>query len=182
MTYSDEAFQLAIDNNLTIIGTSDIHGLIDWQYNVSEGGHRPVTLVFAKEKSEEAIKEGLLNRRTAIWFNNTLFGDSLYLVPLIQQSLSLKTEVFQSHKGNSLVVSVYIENQSDADYILKNQSDFNLHSHADIVTIGAHDTVLIQVKTLEILPSFDLHFKVLNAFIAPNKHPEITFTIKGEKN
>jgi len=32
---------------LTIIGTSDIHGLIDWQYNVPQGGHRPITLVFA---------------------------------------------------------------------------------------------------------------------------------------
>ena len=30
-TYSDEAFQVALDYNLTILGTSDIHDLIDWQ-------------------------------------------------------------------------------------------------------------------------------------------------------
>lgn len=180
VTFSDEAFQIAIDNNLAIIGSSDIHGLVDWQFNISEGGHRPVTLVFAKEKSEESIKEALFNRRTAVWFNNTLIGDSLYLIPLIQQSLSLiKTEVIQSYKGDSFVLSVYIKNQSGVDYILENQSGFTLHSHADIVTIGAHDTVLIQVKTLELLPAFDLHFKVLNAIIAPNKHPEIVLKIKG---
>src|SRR5262245_22594890 len=57
LTYSDEALQIALDYNLTIIGTSDIHGLIDWQYSVPEGGHRPVTLVFAKEKSIAGIKE-----------------------------------------------------------------------------------------------------------------------------
>ncbi len=28
-SYSDEAFQLAIDHNLTILGCSDVHGLID---------------------------------------------------------------------------------------------------------------------------------------------------------
>ena len=60
-TYSDEALQIALDNNLTMVGNSDIHGLIDWQYNVPEGGHRPVTLVFAKERSEDAIKEALEN-------------------------------------------------------------------------------------------------------------------------
>ncbi|GIS74676.1 MAG: hypothetical protein CM1200mP12_03950 [Gammaproteobacteria bacterium] len=28
--YSEEAFQIAIDNNLAVIGTSDVHNLIDW--------------------------------------------------------------------------------------------------------------------------------------------------------
>ena len=58
-TYSDEALQIALDNDLAIIGTSDIHGLIDWQYKVPAGGHRPLPLVFAKERSAEGIREGL---------------------------------------------------------------------------------------------------------------------------
>ena len=41
-TYSAEALQIALDNDLAIIGTSDIHGLVDWRYNVPEGGHRPI--------------------------------------------------------------------------------------------------------------------------------------------
>ena len=49
------------------MGNSDIHGFIDWEYNIPEGGHRPVTLIFAKEKSEDAIKEGLKNGRTVVW-------------------------------------------------------------------------------------------------------------------
>jgi len=28
-TYSDEALQIALDYNLTILGTSDIHGIVD---------------------------------------------------------------------------------------------------------------------------------------------------------
>ena len=29
-TFSDDALQLALDYNLTILGTSDIHGIVDW--------------------------------------------------------------------------------------------------------------------------------------------------------
>lgn len=173
-TYSDEAFQIAIDNNLTILGNSDIHGLIDWQYKLSEGEHRPLTLIFAKEKTEEAIKEGLVNRRTAVYFDNTLVGKSEFLVPLIQSSLNVtKAE----YKGRSTVLSAYVKNNSDVDYILENISDFTLHSHAGIITIKAHSTTLIQIKTLERLPAFNLHLKVLNAYVAPNENPEITLEI-----
>ena len=173
-TYSDEAFQIAIDNNLTILGTSDIHGLIDWQYKVSEGEHRPLTLIFAKEKSEESIKEGLVNRRTAVYFDNTLIGKSEFLVPLIQNSLNIKKA---EYRGRTSVLSAYVENISDIDYILQNQSDFTLHSHADIITIKAHSNTLIQIKTLERLPSFSLRLKVLNAQVTPNEHPEIVLNL-----
>ncbi len=177
-TYSGEALQIAIDNNLTIIGSSDIHGLIDMEYKALEEGHRPVTLVFARENTKEAIKEALENRRTAVWFKNTLIGKPQFIVPLIQESLMVKnTEVLECYTGKSFVVSVYIENISDMDYILENQKDFGLHSHADILTAKAHRITNIQVRTLEELSNFDLRFKVLNAITAPDNHPEITLNI-----
>src|SRR5690606_2210870 len=64
LTYSDEALQIALENNLTIMGTSDVHGLVDWDFKVPQGGHRPITLVFGKEKNSEGIKDGLFDRRT----------------------------------------------------------------------------------------------------------------------
>ena len=56
-TYSDEALQIALDNNLTIMGTSDIHGLIDWEHN-GPYGHRPITLVFAKHQRPKPFTKG----------------------------------------------------------------------------------------------------------------------------
>ena len=61
-TYSDEALQIALDYNLTILGTSDIHGIVDWQYKIPDQGHRPVTLVFARERTAESIKQELEKR------------------------------------------------------------------------------------------------------------------------
>ena len=51
--------QIALDNDLTILGTSDVHGLIDWDFDLAHGGHRPITLVFAKERTETSLAEAL---------------------------------------------------------------------------------------------------------------------------
>lgn len=171
-TYSDEALEIALEYNLTLMGTSDIHGLIDWQFEVPDGGHRPVTLVFAEEKSETAIRAALEQRRTAVWFGNTLVGDASFLKPLVENSLEV------TRQGESLVQTILIENHSDADYILENISEFTLHNRASVFMVNAHETTRIQVKILDVLPSFGLRFRVLNAFTSPGEHPEIEILVE----
>ena len=170
VTYSDEALQIALDHNLTIMGTSDIHGLVDWQYKVPQGGHRPLTLVFAKEKSIESIQEALKERRTVAWFNNLLIGRAEYLRPLIEASLVVESATYQ---GKSSVISVMIENRSEVDFILDNEGPYTFHANSDLVTIKAHDTTRLDVKTLQRLTSFTMDFEVLNALTAPNTHPKL---------
>lgn len=178
-TYSDEALQIAIDHNLTIMGTSDIHGLIDWQFKVPEGGHRPITLVFAKEQTEAALKEGLKKRRTVVWFNNLLIGNTEFLVPLIESSILVKKVMpLSSYKGESLVEQVMIENISDTDFILKNLSGYTLHNNADVVEVKAKSNTIIEIKTLVAKPALAIRFRVLNAVTAPNTHPEIIMKIR----
>ncbi len=170
-TYSVEALKIAEDYNLTVTGNSDIHGLIDWQFGVSEGGHRPVTLVFAREKSKPAMKEAMENRQTAVWFDNTLVGDARFVGPLVKSSLEI------IRQGRSQVQGIEIKNHSDSDFILENLSDYTLHNKASVFVAKAHETTRIQVKTLEEMDSFDLKFRVLNAYTAPDQHPEVTFTL-----
>lgn len=182
-SYSDEALKIAIDNKLTLMGASDIHDLIDWQFSIPEGGHRPVTLVFAAEKTEPALREALDKGRTVVWFDNTLIGRKEYLVPLIQQSLSIhKTQVMESNTGKSTVVSVYIRNTADADFVLENQSDYTFYDNAGILSVKAHSTALVMVKTLKNLESFILRFKVLNALTAPKTHPVISLNVYTAQN
>ncbi|MDN5202296.1 Sb-PDE family phosphodiesterase [Fulvivirgaceae bacterium BMA10] len=174
VTYSDEALQIALDNNLTIMGTSDIHGLIDWQYEVPHGGHRPITLVFARERTEKGIKEGLLEGRTVVWFNNTLIGKNDFLVPLIESSLKVKEA---SYSNKTSIAQIIIENVSDVEYVLENKSSYTLHGHTDLVTIEPNTTTIVDVKTLDVLDAFELKFKVLNAVNAPKSHPEISLQV-----
>lgn len=174
LNYSDEALKIALDNNLTIMGTSDIHKLIDHQFRVPQGGHRPITLVFAKERTIDAIKEGLQNRRTVVFFNNLLIGREEWLVPIIEASLKIKSIKYPERSD---VATVEIENGSSSEFILLNKNSFTLHEHADIVTIKAGETMTIGVKTLRRLTNLELKFEVLSAINAPQRHP--TITLKG---
>ncbi len=173
-TYSDEALQLALDNNLTIMGTSDIHGLVDWEFSVPQGGHRPITLVFGKEKNIESIKEGLFEKRTVVFYNNLLIGREAYLKPLIESSLNIRST---KYIGKSNVLAVEIENLSSAPFTLQNKSNFTLHSHADVFEVKAFETVTIEIKTLKLLEKCTLEMMVLNAITAPKKHPSIILAI-----
>jgi predicted metal-dependent phosphoesterase TrpH len=167
-TYSDEALQIALDYNLTIMGTSDIHGLIDWEFKIPEGGHRPVTLVFAKERTAAGIKEGLQNRRTVAWYNNTLVGRAEHLNPLIKAAIRFEKA---SYIGSSSVAEVTLKNDSDCEFILLNKSTFTLHQTTDVVVLPPNETTVIQVKTLNQLA-------VLNGVTAPQTHPELTWAVK----
>ncbi|MCB9279801.1 MAG: PHP domain-containing protein [Lewinellaceae bacterium] len=177
ITYSDESLQMALENNLTIMGTSDIHGLVDWQFEVPEGGHRPITLVMATGKTPESIKEALLAGRTIAWFNNLLIGKEEYVKPLVMASLKIKSATYP---GKTSVARIEIENTSDADLQLRNQSPYTFHANSDVLTLKSHEVTTLEVKTLERKDSIELPFEVLNAVVAPNLHPSIQLTVKME--
>lgn len=178
LTYSDEALQIAIDENLTIIGTSDIHGLVDWQYKIPEGGHRPVCLVFSEERSEAGIKAGMEAGRTVAFFNELLIGKEIYLKPLLEASIQVKTA---SYIGSSQVAKVILENLSSAEFTLQNTSAYSFHAHGDVINLPAHGILELDVKTLEIKEDFNLSFQVLNGIFAPKQHPEISLLVKVNK-
>lgn len=176
-SYSDEALQIALDNDLTLIGTSDIHGLIDWDYQVHKGGHRPVTLVFSKEKTSEGLKEGLVNKRTVVNTNNILIGREEYLIPLVESSITFQKAEYQ---GDTQVLNVTLKNNTNIEFTLKNKSEFTLHTRSDLVKIEPLEEVVLQVKTITRLPKTELIFEVLNAVYEPNMHPDFKINVVVE--
>ena len=128
-----------------------------------------------KKQFEDGIKKGLEAGRTVAYFNNLLIGKSEYLVPLVNASLHVKSADYQ---GNSTVTSVIIENNSDVDYLLGNESEFTFHAHSDVIQINAHSSITLEVKTINKLEEFELSFTVLNGVIAPNTHPTVKILVK----
>ena len=169
--YSEEAFQIAIDNNLAVIGTSDVHNLIDWDYKPHLGGHRPVTLVFANSKRENSVKDALKDRRTVIWFKNTLFGLKRNMQPLLKASLSIESA---SYNNRTQILGVNIKNNSDVVFLLKNKSDFTFTNSEDLVEVPAQGTKYLGVKTITRLNLLELDFEVLNALEAPKVTSKLT--------
>ena len=177
-TYSNEAFQLALDYDLTILGTSDIHDIVDWQYRIPSGGHRPVTLVFAREKNEEALKKALVNGQTVVWFNKKLIGKPDYLIPLMNNSIKIKSA---KYINNTTIVHVVMSNNSDAPYTLRNQSEFDFYNATNLVTIPPHGTTIIDVRTITKKRKFELEFEVLNALVEPDTHPIFRVVVRPKQ-
>jgi hypothetical protein len=170
LTYSEEALAIALEHDLTIIGTSDIHGLVDWQYDVPYGGHRPVTLVFATERSAAGIQDALEARRTVVWFDNLLIGATDNVVPLIHASLTVTRA---EYLDDTSVLRISIENRSDVEYLLENRTKYSFHATSDLVTIKPHETTRLEIKTVDAPSLLLLRFEVLNALTGPGTHPEI---------
>ena len=173
-TYSEEAFQVALDHELTLIGVSDVHDLIDWDYQPHKGGHRPVTLVFTKEKSATAIQQALFANRTVVWFKNLLIGREEQLLPLLKASLGISK---LNYRPETSVAEVTVTNISDADFDLRYVGDYTFMFSADRIRIPAHDAVTLLIKPGRTLDSLDLEFIVENALVAPGEHPSILLRV-----
>jgi len=174
-SYSEEAFQIAIDNNLAIIGTSDVHNLIDWDYKPHAGGHRPVTLVFANSKSENSVKDALEQRRTVVWFKNTLLGLKRNLNPLLEASLSIESA---SYNSRNQIAGLIIKNNSDVRFLLKNKSEYTFTNNDDLVVVPAQGSKYLEVKTVKRLNMLQLDFIVINALSAPKEHAKISLATR----
>ena len=172
-TYSEEAHAIALEHDLALIGVSDVHDLIDWDYDPNNGGHRPVTLVLAKEKSAKSIQKALFKNRTIVWFKNLLIGRKAEIKDLLAACLTIEDGSYQE---NTQVLKTAINNTSDADFILRNTSEYTFMEHSDRITIPAHSRVELTVKPGQIMQSVALSFVVENALIAPKVNPQITLT------
>ncbi|MFS4417243.1 Sb-PDE family phosphodiesterase [Maribacter sp. 2307ULW6-5] len=165
--YSEEALALALEHNLTIMGTSDIHGLVDWDYT-EKGNHRPVTLVFAKDRTEDSLKEALFAGRTVAAYNDLLVGKANFLVPLLQESLGI---LGARYLPNTQVLEVTVENKTSSDLIFENAMPFTFYSKPAVFVVPAGSTDVLRIKTLERLNRLTLELKALGAYVAPRKHP-----------
>lgn len=173
ITYSQEALQIALDNNLTVMGTSDIHGLIDYQFNLLGGGHRPICLVFATERSEAGIKEALFAGRTVTWFEDVLTGKEAHLSALIQASIEVTNK---GYIGDTEILQIELTNKSDAVLYLKNSSAYDFYAHGDMIILEGQGTTMLQVLTAKgNVDEMPLTFEVINAIVGPKKY--VTFSI-----
>lgn len=98
------------------MANTDIHGLVAQDYDYGEGWLRPMTLVFAKERTEESLREALEAKRTLAYFHGTLVGDQAYLSQLLKASLKIRM-VGQRLEVTNVSDITYRMTQEDALYL-----------------------------------------------------------------
>lgn len=175
--YAEESLALALEQNLTIMSTSDIHGLIDWDYT-EKGNHRPITLVFARERSLESMQEALFEGRTVAVYNDLLVGKAEFLSPLIEASIQVNSAKYIS---KTQILEVELENVSSSPLLFQNEMAYSLYSSSPVFEIPAMGTYTLRIKTLEEKRSINLKLKAIGTFTAPKVSPVIEWNISVEK-
>lgn len=169
-TYSPSVHQWALDKNLTFFGNSDIHAPSMLEESTAEK-HRPMTLVFAREKSVAAVKDALVDGRTAVWFENKIIGRQEYLEALFDAAVQI-ADIEREGK----VARFTLRNNSDLP--LELQRVGNAGPKELILPAGAVVRTRLNASSEE--QPIELSYLVTNFLVAPGKGLRVDLAIAGQ--
>ena len=143
--YSPEAHRWALEKDLAMLAGSDVHDPVNLAWNVHEGDHRPVTLVFAKERTEAGIREALFARRTVAWSGETLVGREELLRPLVEAAITIENPRLSVRAGDE----GYLRIRNGSDLRLQLEGDGQAAAGPTLPTrfvVAPNGTSLLEVK------------------------------------
>lgn len=177
--YYPAAHRWCMEKNLTMLSSSDIHNPLNLDYHVHEGDHRPVTLVFARDRSPEAVQEALFARRTVVYASHRLIGEERYLREIFIRSIHLEHPAV-TLRGRERVV-IQVRNDSDLRFELRGKNQFDEMTVSEQVVIPGGKTALLTLQTKPDVPAaqkrFQLSYVVENLKIDPEQGLPVTFDI-----
>jgi hypothetical protein len=103
-------------HNLAIMANSDVHGTISETYLAPDYKNRPMTLVFATERSYESLKEAMFAGQTMAYFRDMLAGKEELVGQFFYQCISVGKPFYQNNKNLFFEVT----NKSDIPFYLIN--------------------------------------------------------------
>lgn len=168
--YYPEAHQWALDKELTLLSNSDIHMPLNLDYDVHAGDHRPLTLVFAADAGEDAIREALFDRRTAVYSGDRLIGEARFLEPIFRQSIEVLHQPIALRGGRTH--NLQIHNHSDIPFELEIATPAPEITAPASVILPAGRTVLLPIRARDGLDAGPYTarpvYRILNLLVAPN--------------
>ena len=171
-TYYPLAHQWCLDKNLTMLGNTDIHDP-DLRKQSTPRDHRTMTLVFAKDRTPEAVKEALFARRTAVWYNNQLIGRQEWLAPLAERAI----RVAAPHLRSKDALWVQIENLCDVDFELDRTGSVGPGK----LSLPAATVSVVKIDTPTSGEPLELAYTAANWLITPGRGLPVTLRVAGEK-
>ena len=172
-TYYPQAHQWCLEKNLTMLGNSDIHEpSIDAVYTPQS--HRTLTLVLARERSVEAIREALFAGRTVVWYGNRLIGCQEHLQTLYEASVS--------------VSPVYLVRNETGFFEISNRSFVDLEYERvgkvgpSRITVPARSTVTVKAPPAADGGPQALSYVVKNLLITPKKGLPVSIPVVAPKD
>jgi 3',5'-nucleoside bisphosphate phosphatase len=162
--YSEHAFQIAIDHNLTVLGTSDIHGLVDWTHDAAHGDHRPMTMVLTRDHTPQALREALFAGRTMAWAHDDIIGHQSNVEPVVQACLKLEPK---GYLPGASVLDLELVNACPVNFTLNNEGARTIHNISDLIRVERYSSTRLHVRMNDERAELALEVDVLNAHIRP---------------
>ena len=171
--YYTEAHRWCLENKLTMIGNSDVHAPMQ---AFAPGQHRTITLVFARERTEAAIREALNERRTAVYWKEFVIGEEKYLKELFENAV----EISVTQTGNT--VNITLKNTSGLTFRLKKASHdprltYFRNTTIEPVTVAPQSIYTFTVRLNDGVTGGDVNFIVENFIVQPNDGMKYTIKI-----
>lgn len=114
-TFYPHIVRRCIDEKLTMYANTDEHGMTSSRFG-SAGFHRTMTLVFAKNLTEKAVKDALLKGRTIAYAAGTLIGEEEWLKAFFNAAVDCHITKIDEKKGTR---TFQVTNKSSITYRLR---------------------------------------------------------------
>lgn len=115
-TFYPHMVRRCIDEKLTMFANTDIHSISYAFTSAPSNIYRTMTLVFAKELTEEAVKEALLKRQTLGYLNGYVIGEIKLLSDFLNESIDCRVVGEDKEKGTRKYLLI---NNSSIPYQLR---------------------------------------------------------------
>jgi hypothetical protein len=167
-----KALDWCIDKGLTVMGNSDSHGLTKDTYDLSNDFiHRTMTLVFARDRSENSVKEALLAGRTIAWAGKYLAGREDNMVKLFNACV----ETGLSHYSETPKTGAELKY-----YEVRNNSD--LYFEMELISGKATPKFILFPGSSQVIwaesGQSTLSYNVLTAYVRSDKNLRVELKLK----
>ena len=109
--YFPEAFRWALERKLAILACSDAHLPMPAHLR---SARRPVTILFARDRTLEGVRDALVSRRTVAWLDRDLWGEEEWLRALWAGAVGNRL-VAEGRAGAAFAVAVHNPTALDFD-------------------------------------------------------------------
>jgi predicted metal-dependent phosphoesterase TrpH len=165
-----KALDWCVDKSLAVLATTDIHTLTAHEYNFQDGRTRTMTLVFAKDRSVEAIREALESARTVAWSSEHLAGPEKLVRGLFEGAVKVGPVHHESAKG---IGFVEVTNHSDLTFTLtKTTGPGGLPA---TISLNPRRSILLKGADIGKLLA-ETRWSVANAYIRSDRKLEVSLT------
>lgn len=167
-----KALDWCVDKGLTVMGSTDMHNLVAYQYDFSRDYiHRSMTLVIAKERTPESIREALEAGRTVAWSSKILAGKEENVRALFEACVQLMPVHYTEVKTNGDKTNYYE---------LRNNSD--LYFELDVYEGNSTKRIVLYPRSTQQVTASakvnTLSAEVVSTYVRSDKHLTVNFLLK----